>query len=244
MAVIAIIAILATVLIPTIIGYINRSRKSVVINQCKNIHRIIELRKVDEQFKFKENEKQIRDIFKENASFYNYDLITEKDVNKILEVKLEDELQYISTESLEEVIKNIEIDIIGKNLQIVQNIEPYTINVDGETFSIAISNILSNAIKYSKESGIIEINGRKEEDNYILTFKDYGIGITKEDISKLFERFHRGSNAKKEYPGTGLGLSIVARIIKAHKGNIEIQSELNQYTIVTVTIPLTDECYE
>ncbi|CAM2078306.1 MAG: prepilin-type N-terminal cleavage/methylation domain-containing protein [uncultured Clostridium sp.] len=113
MAVIAIIAILATVLIPTIIGYINRSRKSVVINQCKNIHRIIELRKVDEQFKFKENEKQIRDIFKENASFYNYDLITEKDVNKILEVKLEDELQYISTESLEEVIKNIEIDIIG-----------------------------------------------------------------------------------------------------------------------------------
>ena len=113
MAVIAIIAILATILIPTITGYINRSRKSVVINQCKNIHRIIELRKVDEQFKFKENEKQIRDIFKENASFYNYDLITEKDVNKILEVKLEDELQYISTESLEEVIKNIEIDIIG-----------------------------------------------------------------------------------------------------------------------------------
>ena len=113
MAVIAIIAILATVLIPTIIGYINRSRKSVVINQCKNIHRIIELRKVEEQFKFKENEKQIKDIFKENASFYNYDLITEKDVNKILEVKLEDELQYISTESLEEVIKNIEIDIIG-----------------------------------------------------------------------------------------------------------------------------------
>ena len=113
MAVIAIIAILATVLIPTITGYINRSRKSVVINQCKNIHRIIELREVDEQFKFKENEKQIKAIFKENASFYNYDLITEKDVNKILEVKLEDELQYISTESLEEVIKNIEIDIIG-----------------------------------------------------------------------------------------------------------------------------------
>ena len=113
MAVIAIIAILATILIPTITGYINRSRKSVVINQCKNIHRIIELREVDEQFKFKENEKQIKDIFKENASFYNYDLITEKDVNKILEVKLEDELQYISTESLEEVIKNIEIDIIG-----------------------------------------------------------------------------------------------------------------------------------
>ena len=76
----------------------------------------------------------------------------------------------------------------------------------------------------------------------ILTFKDYGIGITQEDILKLFERFHRGANAKKEYPGTGLGLSIVSRIIKAHKGNIEIQSELNKYTIVTVTIPLINDC--
>ncbi|MDE7315680.1 MAG: DUF3365 domain-containing protein, partial [Mucispirillum sp.] len=145
---------------------------------------------------------------------------------------------------IQDLIYNNEIDIVGKNLQIIQNIEPYTINVDGETFSIAISNILSNAIKYSKESGIIEINSRKESDNYILTFKDYGIGVTQEDMSKLFERFHRGANAKKEYPGTGLGLSIVARIIKAHKGNIEIQSELNQYTIVTVTIPLTDDSCE
>lgn len=145
---------------------------------------------------------------------------------------------------IQDLIYNNEIDITGKNLKIVQNIEPYTINVDGETFSIAISNILSNAIKYSKESGIIEINGIKENNNYILTFKDYGIGIAQEDILKLFERFHRGANAKKEYPGTGLGLSIVARIIKAHKGNIEIQSELNQYTIATVTIPLTDDSCE
>lgn len=145
---------------------------------------------------------------------------------------------------IQDLIYNNEIDIIGKNLQIMQNIKPHTINVDGETFSIAISNILSNAIKYSKESGIIEINGIKENNNYILTFKDYGIGIAQEDILKLFERFHRGANAKKEYPGTGLGLSIVARIIKAHKGNIEIQSELNQYTIATVTIPLTDDSCE
>ncbi len=139
---------------------------------------------------------------------------------------------------IQDLIYNNEIDIISKNLQIIQNIQHYTISVDGETFSIAISNILSNAIKYSKDNGIIEINGSIEDNNYIITFKDYGIGITQEDISKLFERFHRGSNAKKEYPGTGLGLSIVARIIKAHKGNIEIQSELNKWTVVTVTIPL------
>ena len=66
-----------------------------------------------EQFKFKEDEKQIKDIFKENVSFYGYDLITQNDLNKILEVKLEDELPYISTENFQQVIRNIEIDEAG-----------------------------------------------------------------------------------------------------------------------------------
>ena len=77
-----------------------------------------------------------------------------------------------------------------------------------------------------------------ETPSYTLTFKDYGIGVCKDDISKLFDRFHRGENAKKEYPGTGLGLSIVARIIKAHKGIITIDSEINQWTLVKITLPL------
>ncbi len=118
MSVIAIIAILAAVLIPTISGYISRSKKTVVINQCKNIYNVVQLREAEEQFKFNENEKQIKDIFKKNASFYNYDLLTEKEANKILEVKLEDELNYISTESFEKVIKNIKIDTTGEFIRL------------------------------------------------------------------------------------------------------------------------------
>lgn len=113
MSVISILAILAAVLIPEITGYINRSKKSVVIDQCKNIYRVVQLREAGEQFKFKEDEKQIKDIFKENVSFYGYDLITQNDLNKILEVKLEDELPYISTENFQQVIRNIEIDEAG-----------------------------------------------------------------------------------------------------------------------------------
>ena len=118
MAVIAIIAILSAVLIPTISGYINRSKKSVVINQCKRLYKVIELREVEEQFTFKNNEKQVKDIFEENASFYNYDLIKEDDSNKILNVRLEDELVTIATGNLEEILKKIEIDELGnfKNL--------------------------------------------------------------------------------------------------------------------------------
>ena len=113
MSVIAIIAILSVVLIPTISGYINRIKKSVVINQCKRLYKVIELREVEEQFIFKNNEKQVKDIFDENASFYNYDLIKKDDFNKILNVKLEDELVNIAMGSLEQIIKEIEIDELG-----------------------------------------------------------------------------------------------------------------------------------
>lgn len=113
MSVIAIIAILSAVLIPTISGYINRSKKSVVINQCKRLYKVIELREVEEQFIFKNNEKQVKDIFEENASFYNYDLIKKDDFNKILNVKLKDELVHIGMGSLEQIIKEIEIDEVG-----------------------------------------------------------------------------------------------------------------------------------
>ena len=112
-SVIAIIAILSAVLIPTITGYINRSKKSVVINQCKRLYKVIELREVEEQFIFKNNEKQVKDIFEENASFYNYDLIKKDDFNKILNVKLEDELVHIAMGSLEQIIKEIEINEVG-----------------------------------------------------------------------------------------------------------------------------------
>lgn len=113
MAVIAIIAILSAALIPTISGYINRSKKSVVINQCKRLYKVIELREVEEQFTFKNNEKQVKDIFEEDASFYNYDLIKKDDFNKILSLSLEDELVTIATGSLEEILKKIEIDELG-----------------------------------------------------------------------------------------------------------------------------------
>ena len=112
-SVIAIIAILSAVLIPTITGYINRSKKSVVINQCKRLYKVIELREVEEQFIFKNNEKKVKDIFEENASFYNYDLIKKDDFNKILNVNLEDELVHIAMGSLEQIIKEIEIDEVG-----------------------------------------------------------------------------------------------------------------------------------
>ena len=118
MSVIAIIAILAAVLVPSIVGYINRSKKIVVIDQCKLLHRVIELREVEEEYSFNDNEESIEDLFKVYGSFYNYDLITKDELNKALEVKLEDELTSIATDSFEKVIKNLEIDSTGKFIKL------------------------------------------------------------------------------------------------------------------------------
>lgn len=118
MSVIAIIAILAAVLVPSIVGYINRSKKIVVIDQCKLLHRVIELREVEEEYSFNDNEEKIEDLFKVDGSFYNYDLITKDELNKALEVKLEDELTSIATDSFEKVIKNLEIDSTGKFIKL------------------------------------------------------------------------------------------------------------------------------
>ena len=118
MSVISIIAILAVVLLPNIVGYINRSKKIVVIDQCKLLYRIIELRQVEEYYYFNNNEEKIEDLFKVDGSFYNYDLITKDELNKVLEVKLEDELTNIATDSFEKIIKNIEIDLMGKFIKL------------------------------------------------------------------------------------------------------------------------------
>lgn len=83
MSVISIIAILAAVLLPNIVGYINRSKKTVVIDQCKLLYRIIELREAEEEYYFNNNEEKIEDLFKVDGSFYNYDWLCFKIVLKL-----------------------------------------------------------------------------------------------------------------------------------------------------------------
>ena len=144
-------------------------------------------------------------------------------------------------EMAKEISELFDLEIKAKNLDITININKTdVIYVDGETFSSVISNIISNAVKYSKPQGKIVIEAYKENDNYIITCLDHGVGIPKDDIENTIERFFRASNVKKEFPGTGLGLSIVIRIIKAHKGEMNIESELNQYTKIIISLPLSE----
>jgi signal transduction histidine kinase len=101
-----------------------------------------------------------------------------------------------------------------------------------------VINLLSNAIKYSEDDTPIEISIKEEQTVVYFSFTDYGIGIMKKDIEKLFEPFHRGENVGN-VTGTGLGLSVLEKAINLHKGKIEIESEIGKGSRFKVILPST-----
>jgi two-component system, OmpR family, sensor histidine kinase VicK len=110
---------------------------------------------------------------------------------------------------------------------------------DRDRIEQVIVNIISNAIKYTPESGKIRVSLSTEKDSIVVKVADNGIGIPKEDLPRLFERFYRVDKGRSRMlGGTGLGLSIASQIVEAHKGKIKIQSEYGQGTQVFISLPV------
>jgi signal transduction histidine kinase len=111
------------------------------------------------------------------------------------------------------------------------------VELDKELVRNVLLNLLSNALKFSKTNGTVEVLAARNENNHLeIKVKDEGIGISKEDQIHLFERFFRGRNADN-IQGTGLGLHIVQRYVSLMNGNIEVESALNKGTTFKITIP-------
>ena len=119
-------------------------------------------------------------------------------------------------------------DEIFSNYQIVQ--------ADKKLLRQIITNLLTNAIKYSPDHDLVNFSLSKKDDKLIFKISDYGIGIPEADQVHLFEYFQRGSNVGT-LPGTGLGLSIVKKCVDLHQGEISLYSELGKGTVFTVIIP-------
>jgi PAS domain S-box-containing protein len=117
--------------------------------------------------------------------------------------------------------------------------DTYNISLDKELMSYAISNLVSNAFKYSINCANPEMSIHFMEDNLLLKIKDYGIGIPQDERDKLFKPFFRASNTKA-IPGTGLGLSIVKQFIELNDGKIELNMDMKTGTEFIVTLPKTN----
>ena len=131
-----------------------------------------------------------------------------------------------------------EIQIVFNHKQSIQFTyqgEP-KFNLDDKLLHHILTNLLSNACKYSPENTVIDFEIQVSDAELVLIISDRGIGIPPNDIPKLFDSFYRASNSQG-FQGTGLGLAIAKEYIELHQGAIAVESELNVGTTFKVTIP-------
>jgi two-component system sensor histidine kinase VicK len=149
------------------------------------------------------------------------------------------------SDMLEEVADRFAFQLLQRNTEITIVVEQEMprILMDRDKIDQVLDNLVSNAIKYTGDEGQIELGAKHNDRNELEIYvKDNGIGIPQKDLSRIFERFYRVDKARsRNMGGTGLGLSIAQEIIRAHGGDILLESEYNLGTRVTFTIPYLKE---
>jgi signal transduction histidine kinase len=109
---------------------------------------------------------------------------------------------------------------------------------DSDKIIQLLTNLIGNATKFTPQGGSVTVSILRQGEELVMRVRDTGMGIPKESLPKIFERFYRVPRPGKEIQGTGLGLSIVRKIVDLHRGRIEAESELDKGTTFTVFLPL------
>lgn len=141
---------------------------------------------------------------------------------------------------IEGTVECIERYSLEKNIQLIfdTNKEECIVSADPEAIDRIVMNLLSNAIKFSPMDSEIFVYLNIDSENINISVKDKGKGISKEEQDKIFNRFYQCSNrSAKEYIGSGIGLDLTNYLVKAHGGNISINSRENEGAEFIVTIP-------
>ena len=117
--------------------------------------------------------------------------------------------------------------------------EDLTIRMDAGLFTRALENLVGNAIRYTEQRGKITMEARSQEGAVLLSVTDTGIGISAEDLSRIYDPFYRGTNSRREQ-GFGLGLTTVKSIIESHGWDITVASQVGAGTTFTIRMPLSE----
>jgi len=156
---------------------------------------------------------------------------------------------------VQETIKNVTVFGFDRNIQVGSAVPEGPIMIFGDPFELerALTNVFYNAIKYSYQNGVVEssltvvrAHDLKNhpllaagKDYAVLVVKDYGIGMTKSSLGKIFTKFYRAPNAQK-IKGSGVGLYITKFVIEQHNGHIDVQSSLGKGSQFTIYLPISD----
>jgi len=111
-----------------------------------------------------------------------------------------------------------------------------TVNADRLRLRQCLANFVDNALKYSPQNTTITLSGTQEEDGVKLSVSDQGIGITADELPRIWDRLYRGEKSRST-SGLGLGLSYAQAIIAAHGGTVDVQTQLNQGSTFTFFLP-------
>ncbi|MGG3800126.1 two-component system histidine kinase PnpS [Metabacillus fastidiosus] len=142
-------------------------------------------------------------------------------------------------EIFEEIHILLKSKAIEKELELSVNLPESDLFIMGDLYRLKqiFINLINNALTYTPKGGTVWVNVEKHSEYVLIMISDTGIGITEEEIPRIFERFYRVDKARsRNSGGTGLGLAIVKHLIEAHKGQISVRSEINKGTTFTVKL--------
>ena len=141
---------------------------------------------------------------------------------------------------LELTLKRLKPIAEKKNVEVVlESFRPVTAEIDEVKMTLAVSNLVENAIKYNNQGGWVHVSLNADHKFFYIKVADSGIGIPKEDQDHIFERFYRVDKShSREIGGTGLGLAIARNAVIIHRGSIKVYSSPGEGTTFTVRVPM------
>ncbi len=222
-----------------------RSRREFVANVSHELKTPIAVLKSLLETLYEEEDREEKKVFLEKA------LKRVEDMRRLVEdllilTKLESGEERIKREDVdlrllvEEVFDLLEPQAKERNISLINYVDKeLKVKGDWDKLFLLLKNLVDNAIKYNKEGGKVEVKAKRENQYVQLQVQDTGIGIPKEHIPFIFERFYRVDPSRsRNLGGTGLGLSIVKHIALSHGGKIEVQSKEGVGSIFSVFLPL------
>ncbi len=222
-----------------------RSRREFVANVSHELKTPIAVLKSLLETLYEEEDREEKRVFLEKA------LKRVEDMRRLVEdllilTKLESGEERIKREDVdlrllvEEVFDLLEPQAKERNISLINSVDKgLKVKGDWDKLFLLLKNLVDNAIKYNKEGGKVEVKAKRENQYVQLQVQDTGIGIPKEHIPFIFERFYRVDPSRsRNLGGTGLGLSIVKHIALSHGGKIEVQSKEGVGSIFSVFLPL------